>query len=471
MGKPTHHTDPNGWTWIFRNNKTTSFKPIGNPFHRDVDKVATSFFVTNIPDSLDAKGLWNACTPYGRLIDAFVANKRSKAGKRFGFIRYMGVTDPSSFVRVLLVKLKDLDSASNMYVICKNEGFVDFKIHHVGGSWIWIQFPSPEACENFRVNATMINISSAIRTVTPSFKVDERLIWIEIRGLRLCAWGSNTFKKVACLFGKFMFFEVNQSTSMSTARVCISTKSHQPVSEKVKVNVHGNTFDVLVHEIGTWSINIEEEVQDSSSSEDMNEIEKVGILLSEEPRNVNIEDPQPEKETNTSDLSCPPGFKNFKRDKDIKGTSKSSTSFPRRRNKDIKGISFIHELSRLIEVGSSLGIDVRGCRFDDLIILELSNLRSLSSHEKLKAFKPKIKQWYASIRSNEYSQKNDALKAIKTLEDKIEESSASNEDYESRLKLLHDLDKLDTLEAMDSFKRRASNGMLKGTRTPSFFTA
>ncbi|GJU63719.1 RNA-directed DNA polymerase, eukaryota, reverse transcriptase zinc-binding domain protein [Tanacetum coccineum] len=64
--------------------------------------------------------------------------------------------------------------------------------------------------------------------------------------------------------------------------------------------------------------------------------------------------------------------------------------------------------------------------FDDLIISELSNLRSLSSHEKLKAFKPKIKQWYASIRSNEYSQKNDALKAIKTLEDKIEESSASN---------------------------------------------
>ncbi|GJR64479.1 RNA-directed DNA polymerase, eukaryota [Tanacetum coccineum] len=318
MGKPTHHIDPNGWTWIFRNNKTTGSKPIGNPFHSDVDKVATSFFVTNIPDSLDAKGLWNACTPYGRLIDAFVANKRSKAGKRFGFIRYMGVTDPSSFVRVLLVKLKDLDSASNMYVICKNEGFVDFKIHHVGGSWIWIQFPSPEAFENFRVNATMINISSAIRTVTPSFKVD-------------------------------------QSTSMSTARVCISTKSHQPVSEKVK------------------------EVQDLSSSEAINEIEKVAdtfevnsvddldevlkdlnnnkddTVTSEEPRNVNIEDPQPEKETNTSDLSCPPGFKIFKRDKDIKGSSKCSTSFPRRQNKDTKGISFIHELSRLIEVGSSFG--------------------------------------------------------------------------------------------------------------------
>lgn len=41
--------------------------------------------------------------------------------------------------------------------------------------------------------------------------------------------------------------------------------------------------------------------------------------------------------------------------------------------------------------------------FDELITSELSNLSSLSSHEKLKALKPKIRQWYASTRSNENS--------------------------------------------------------------------
>ncbi|GJV46735.1 putative RNA-directed DNA polymerase, eukaryota, reverse transcriptase zinc-binding domain protein, partial [Tanacetum coccineum] len=107
--------------------------------------------------------------------------------------------------------------------------------------------------------------------------------------------------------------------------------------------------------------------------------------------------------------------------------------------------------------------------FDDLIISELSNLRSLSSHEKIKALKPKIKQWHAFIRSNEYSQKNDALKAIKTLEDKIEEGSASNEDCESRLKLLHDLDKLDTLEAMDSFQKARIKWDVKGDENTKFF--
>ncbi|GKE59819.1 RNA-directed DNA polymerase, eukaryota, reverse transcriptase zinc-binding domain protein [Tanacetum coccineum] len=101
MVKPTKHTDSNGWTWIFRNNKTTSSKPIGNPFHRDVDKVVTSFYVSNFPDSLNVKGLWNACSSYGRLVDAFIANKRSKTGKRFGFIHFLGVTDVNEFVRSL----------------------------------------------------------------------------------------------------------------------------------------------------------------------------------------------------------------------------------------------------------------------------------------------------------------------------------------------------------------------------------
>ncbi|GKE80106.1 hypothetical protein Tco_1550106, partial [Tanacetum coccineum] len=73
--------------------------------------------------------------------------------------------------------------------------------------------------------------------------------------------------------------------------------------------------------------------------------------------NVNVEDSQIAKEANTSDLSCPPGFKHLKRE----STHRRSTSFAKRQNKDIKGISFIYELSWLIEVGGSLGLDVRGC--------------------------------------------------------------------------------------------------------------
>ncbi|GKE76946.1 hypothetical protein Tco_1543066, partial [Tanacetum coccineum] len=64
MRKQSNTTDVNGWTWIFRNNKDPNTKPIENPYHKDMEKVATSFYVSNIPDSLDVKGLWKACVSY-----------------------------------------------------------------------------------------------------------------------------------------------------------------------------------------------------------------------------------------------------------------------------------------------------------------------------------------------------------------------------------------------------------------------
>ncbi|GKA81145.1 nucleotide-binding alpha-beta plait domain-containing protein [Tanacetum coccineum] len=53
----------------------------------DVAKISISVFVTNFPDSISSKDLFNACKQYGHVVDSFIATKRSKAGKRFGFVR------------------------------------------------------------------------------------------------------------------------------------------------------------------------------------------------------------------------------------------------------------------------------------------------------------------------------------------------------------------------------------------------
>ncbi|GJX34166.1 hypothetical protein Tco_0245723 [Tanacetum coccineum] len=368
--------------------------------------------------------------------------------------------------RVLLVKLNDLDSASNM------------------------------------LNATMNSISSSIKTVSPSFKVDKRLIWIEISGLPLCARGSNAFKKVACLFGNFLIFEVEQSTSMCIGRVCISTKSYQPVLEKVKVEIHEETFETQVYEIGTWSINIVDKSLDTSSTEDENEIEKDADSLDDnsidglEDVLKNLNNVKEDEES-----ICRISFKdpnNFVKEYIwcddafiiVKGNWKNTVgdcyivNIYGPHDPLAKFVlwnrihDFMHsnreiQITTLNRMWSDHIPILLHCNernfgpvpfkiyhswfnregFDKLINSELSNFSSLSSHEKLKVLKPKIILWHATLRSNETSQKQDAMKGLKILDEKIEAGYASIEDRDSRIKLLHEIDKLDNFEVMDLIQK------------------
>ncbi|GJZ49570.1 hypothetical protein Tco_0603760 [Tanacetum coccineum] len=201
------------------------------------------------------------------------------------------------------------------------------------------------------------------------------------------------------MFGKFMFFEAEESTAMSSGRICISTRSYNFVSEKVHVEVHGENFEAHVHELGTWSINITDESIGTSSHINVNVIEKVAYSVKENSIDdlndlndnlnelahginedeVQMDNPnttteqlqffEKEKDHNdfnsskvseSSDLSHPPGFEHMK--KSLSNTSKCSTSFARHHKKDIKGVSLIHELNRYIKVGTLLTSMLEGVR-------------------------------------------------------------------------------------------------------------
>ncbi|GKC09532.1 RNA-directed DNA polymerase, eukaryota [Tanacetum coccineum] len=67
----------------------------------EVNKISTSIFVTNFPDQFYAKDLWKVCNQYGSVVDAFILNRRSKAGKRFGFVCFVKVFDVDRLVNNL----------------------------------------------------------------------------------------------------------------------------------------------------------------------------------------------------------------------------------------------------------------------------------------------------------------------------------------------------------------------------------
>ncbi|GKC64988.1 nucleotide-binding alpha-beta plait domain-containing protein [Tanacetum coccineum] len=57
----------------------------------DVIKISISIYVSNFPESFSAKDLFHACSKYGHVVDSFIPSKRSKEGKRFGFVRFINV--------------------------------------------------------------------------------------------------------------------------------------------------------------------------------------------------------------------------------------------------------------------------------------------------------------------------------------------------------------------------------------------
>nr|GEX32742.1 nucleotide-binding alpha-beta plait domain-containing protein [Tanacetum cinerariifolium] len=59
----------------------------------DVQKISTSVFVTNFPDGYGAKDLWNTCKLYGHVVDVFIPDRRTKACKRFCFVRFIKALD------------------------------------------------------------------------------------------------------------------------------------------------------------------------------------------------------------------------------------------------------------------------------------------------------------------------------------------------------------------------------------------
>nr|GEV24190.1 RNA-directed DNA polymerase, eukaryota [Tanacetum cinerariifolium] len=67
----------------------------------DVNRISNSIYVTNFPKTCSAKDLFNACKQYGHVVDAFIPTKRSKEGKRFGFVQFINIFNVDRLVNNL----------------------------------------------------------------------------------------------------------------------------------------------------------------------------------------------------------------------------------------------------------------------------------------------------------------------------------------------------------------------------------
>ncbi|MCI10468.1 RNA recognition motif, partial [Trifolium medium] len=62
-------------------------------FIHNLDKVTTSFFVTNFPQDATADDLWRLFLEYGRVAEVYIPKKLDKRGRRFTFVKFKEVKE------------------------------------------------------------------------------------------------------------------------------------------------------------------------------------------------------------------------------------------------------------------------------------------------------------------------------------------------------------------------------------------
>ncbi|GJT08560.1 RNA-directed DNA polymerase, eukaryota [Tanacetum coccineum] len=301
-----------------------------------IQKMSHSIFVTNFPETTSARDLWRECNAFGTVVDVFIPFKKSQAGKRFAFVRFIKVFSlerlvknlctiwigrhhlyanqvrferpnkpavsslnvkskesnkghassnnrtgniasgsyanvvnggiysniPASMIspspalvldesclierdysKCVMGKVKDANSISNIQILLHDEGFVDVKSKYLGGMWI-------------------------LQEVNQDFVSDERIAWVDIEGVPLHAWFSETFSRIGKKWGEMLNIEDTSAKSFSRKRVCILTKNPVSILESFKIIAKGKVFMVRAKELFTWCPNIEVNKESLYNSDD-----------------------------------------------------------------------------------------------------------------------------------------------------------------------------------------------------------
>nr|GEZ01087.1 cytochrome P450 [Tanacetum cinerariifolium] len=109
-------------------------------------------------------------------------------------------------------------------------------------------------------------VLAKVQHISKTFKVDERIMWVELDGLPLSAWTSNAFKKVAGIWGDPLFVDAGQNESLANGRVCIKTKIHESIYDVCSVSINNERYCVRVKEFACWVLDYDT-IDDSSKKD------------------------------------------------------------------------------------------------------------------------------------------------------------------------------------------------------------
>ncbi|GJW81292.1 RNA-directed DNA polymerase, eukaryota [Tanacetum coccineum] len=225
---------------------------------------------------VNAKDLWIACKQYGNVVDAYIPNKRTKAGKRFGFVRFIKIFDVERLVNNLCMvwigRYRIHANVSRFQRPPTNNGSNHFK-----NSKGEIRYNSRNFHKEKRDNGSSNSYAHAVKNGTQSMEVEVG----NIPALVLDDTCVNQHDFSHSLMGKVKEFASLQSGDgfddqeegcLHRKRLCINTTIVNNIYEAFKFIYHGKTYWIRAKEVPGWIPDfLEDKEEETVSDEDIKE--------------------------------------------------------------------------------------------------------------------------------------------------------------------------------------------------------
>ncbi|GJT69110.1 RNA-directed DNA polymerase, eukaryota [Tanacetum coccineum] len=168
----------------------------------------------------------------------------------------------------LMGKIKDINALSNIYVIFADEGFDNVNISYLGGFWILIEACSVASKEKMLNHEGLASWFSELCIADPSFVSEDRLVWISIEGLPFNTWNNNAYAKIISQWGTLSEVDTTPDSSSSAKKICVVTKVHTIINQRIKIIVKGKIYWICVKELEAWAPEFNNEFCENSSSDE-----------------------------------------------------------------------------------------------------------------------------------------------------------------------------------------------------------
>nr|GEX48861.1 RNA-directed DNA polymerase, eukaryota [Tanacetum cinerariifolium] len=290
-----------------------------------VSRISKSVFVTNFSDSFGYRDLWKLCESYVKVVDVFISNRLSKAGKRppkpklpsktpftrppiatgsftnvvkevkspanapeSSFSIHTVVLDDSCFKPRdlslhVMGKVKDPCSIPHLHSTLAKEGFLEVSLSYLG-LWVMIELDSRNSKQKLLDHTGVNSWFDIIQEAVMDFVSEDRIVWVDLEGIPLSLWSKETFVKIGCKWGEVLDLEDNFSFSFARKRLCIRTKQVENILESFKFVFKGKVFWARAKELFTWTPSFNGCNSSSSSSDDESSLDAFNDHASPHPK-------------------------------------------------------------------------------------------------------------------------------------------------------------------------------------------